>query len=837
MKAIRLRTEYLSNPMGIDVRIPRFFWNCEGGKEQTAYRIICSCKDQLIWDSGKVSGSRMTQISYEGKPLSSRDYVEWQVTLWDENQAEEISEKAFFEMGLLEEKDWKAAWITGTYMPETGMRYPADYFGKTFSTDKELEKARLYVTACGLYEVELNGERAGDFVLAPGSTDYRKRIHYQTYDVKELINQGKNELKVVLGDGWYRGGRDENTEDTYGKQTKLLLQLELYYTDGTNSVIVSDQSFTWSNDGPIRYNDMKNGEVVEAARIPSYSRLATETTHEVVPTASNNVPVVERERFKPVMITTPSKQKVLDFGQNLAGYLEFALNAKETDSIKLRFGETLDEHGEFTQENFQMSPNPEKPIRQEVVYSCKNGENRYKSKFCVFGFRYVLVETEAAFNQEDFTAIAVYSDMEQTGYFTSSHSMINRLFENTLWSMKGNFLDVPTDCPTRERNAWTGDAQIFAVTGNYLMDTTSFYPKWMKDVRDGIRSDLCPGMICPNSKPSFLASMMDGSVGWADCVVLLPYRYYKMYGDIRLLRDYYPVMKDYAGFLMRRAAEKDFDKENNPYEKYTCVAGYHYGEWLEPEPFKENVQNIGVPHPEEATAYLHYTMKHLAEIANLIGEVADAELYQEYADGARKAYQYVAEKQGDLYGERPSKLLRPLAMHLLDEAKEEEINQRFLKVLEGLEYRVFTGFLSTVFMLPYLTEAGHTEIAYKILEQEEKPGWLYEVKQGATTIWETWDGKESQNHYSIGAVSEWLFAYVCGIRVDGENHFVIEPCPGGTLEAAKASYKSIFGTVESAWSKKEGTITYSITVPANTTATLKLPGKDAILLDAGCCEL
>ena len=837
MKAIRLRTEYLTNPLGIDVAVPRFYWNCEGGKVQTAYRICCKREGQVVWDSTKVSGSRMSHICYEGEKLNSRDRIEWQVTLWDENQTEEVSETAFFEMGLLEKTDWKASWISGAYTPEEGVRYPADYFLKSFISDKEIKKARLYITACGLYEAMLNGNRIGNFVLAPGSTDYRKRVHYQTYDVTHFLEKGENLLSVVLGDGWYRGGSGDNTEETYGKQTKLLLQLELDYTDGTGECIASNESFAWSNDGPIRYNDMKNGEVIEASKNPSYSQNAIITTHEVVPTASNNVPVVERERFSPVVIITPSNQKILDFGQNMAGYLEFKLQAKAGEPIKLRFGETLDEQGEFTQSNFQMENEPDKPIKQEIIYTCKNGENRYKSKFCVFGFRYALVETEIEYQPEDFTAIAVYSDMKETGHFSCSHTMVNRLFQNTLWSMKGNFLDVPTDCPTRERNAWTGDAQIFAVAGSYLMDTTAFYPKWLNDVKDGIREDNSPHMICPKAKHSLFASMLDGSVGWADCVVLLPYRYYKMYGDTTFLRNYYSVMKDYSEFLIKRAAEQDFDKENNPYEKYTCKAGLHYGEWCEPEPFTESKQNLGVPHTEEATAYLHYTMKHLAEIAEIIGEKEDAVLYREYEEGAKKAYQYVVEKQGDIDTDRPSKLVRPLAMHLLEETIEKEVEERLLKVLEKMNYGVYTGFLSTVFLLPYLTEAGHTDIAYKILEQEGKPGWLYEVKQGATTVWETWDGKESQNHYSIGAVSEWLFCYVGGIRMSGENQFEIKPYPGGSIEYAEVSYDSIYGKVESSWTKVDGKMKYKIVVPSNTTATVKLPDRDTLTLAAGTYDL
>ena len=831
-KAIRLRCEYLEDPIGIDVCYPRFYWNCEGGKRQVAYQIICTSDGKTIWDSGKVESSSMTHIVYNGEPLQSRQRVYWQVNLWDENGLKGISNQAFFEMGLMEQSDWKANWMSGNYIIQKGVRYPVDYFKKEFKVKKNLRKARLYATACGIYEVQFNGKRVGNFVLAPGSTDYRKRVNYQTYDVVDLLQTGNNMITVELGDGWYRGGRDDDTETTYGKQTKCLIQLELHYADGTTEYLCSNDSFKWSDDGPVGYNDMKNGEVFEAYKTPTYSGTAVKVLHNVVPTASNSVFVVEKERFSPKLTTTPCGNKVLDFGQNIAGYLEFHIMAGCNDKIKLRFGEILDELGEFTQKSIQM-PDTKNPIRQEIIYHCKDGENQYKSKFCVFGFQYVLVETSLDINTEDFTAVAVYSDMEVTGEFSCSNPLVTKLYQNTLWSMKGNFLDVPTDCPTRERQGWLGDAQIFAITGSYMMDTSAFYLKWLRDIKDELNPDHCPNMIVPTPHLHFLAKKLNGSVGWADCIVLLPYRYYKMYGDIRILEQYYLVMHNYAGFLIKRANKGFFKEMNNPFKKYACTKGMHYGEWFEPDPYRGTAMDVFKSHTEEATAYLSYTMGHLVEIAELLGKTEDAKLYREYEQGAKKAYQFMFAKNNDIKTDRQAKLLRPLKMNLLNEQTTKNVQKRFIDVMIKNNYKIGTGFLSTPFMLQYLTENGEPELAYKVLEQEENPGWLYEVKQGATTVWERWDGTDSRNHYSPGSVCEWMFHTICGIQIAGENRFVIEPQPGGTLSYAKATYKSLYGTVSCAWEKQYKKTQYTIKVPENTIATVKIAGMDTVELEAG----
>lgn len=468
MKAIHLRTEYLKNPLGIGLPSPQLFWTDEGGRNQTAYRIIAECDGVAVWDTGKVSSSRMTHIPYEGKPLQSRQRIIWTVTLWDENDRPGESTSAWFEMGLLEDADWKAKWISGNYAVNKKRRYPVDCFRKVFSS-KDIRRARLYVTACGLYEGCLNGHKIGDFVLTPGHTDYRKRVQYQTYDVTGLLQEGENQLTFQLADGWYRGSCGANgLLHQYGSQTKLLAQLELTDCHGKTNCIVTDRSWDWSSDGPIRFADNKDGEIYDANLRPSYRGKASECTHPVVPTASDNVPVQEHETFSATLYTTPTGKYVLDFRQNIAGYLSFRVNGKAGQQIRLRFGEMLDENGEFTQKNIQLVRKKRATPLQQVLYTCRDGLNEYKTRFAIFGFRYVLVETEGPVVPEAFTAIAVYSSMERTGWLETSHDLINKFVESTVWSTKNNHADLPTDCPTRERHGWSGDAQIFCSTASFF---------------------------------------------------------------------------------------------------------------------------------------------------------------------------------------------------------------------------------------------------------------------------------------------------------------------------------------------------------------------------------
>lgn len=842
MKAIRLRTEYLTDPIGIDIKNPRLMWNCEGGMRQTAYQIVTE-----QWDSGKVASDSM-HTEYP-KELQSRERVNWRIRLWDEEDQPGEWSEAFFEMALLDSSDWKAEWISGNYEVDKKKRYPIDCFRKTFRPEKQIESARLYITACGLYEANLNGNRVGNFVLAPGHTDYRKRIQLQTYDVTSLLKNDENELTVQLADGWYRGSCGAwGLTNQYGTETKLIAQLEITYEDKTRDTIISDDGWEWSNDGEIRFADNKDGEIIEAWRLPTYIGKAKKTACSVIPTSSNNVPVSEHETLKPTLITTPSGKTVLDFGQNIAGYLSFILKGKQGQRIFLRFGEMLDKNGEFTQDNIQCVSKKKRTPLQQIEYFCRDGRNDYKTRFAIFGFQYVLIETDVEWKPEDFTAIAVYSDMETTLSFSSSNDLLNRFVSATLWSTKNNSADVPTDCPTRERHGWTGDSQIFCMTAGYLMNYMPFARKHIRDLTDWQRKDGAFPQIAPHGGVDFYMNTMDGSVGWADAGVLIPYRYAKLFGDMRFVKDNYEAMKRYAKFMMKRCGKKDLLakplKLKGEAKKYAVNAGQSYGEWAEPEDVHPNHWTEMVrPHPEVSTAYTSYIMHIMAKIADTLNYPEDAKLYRRYEEGCRKAYQELVEtEEYSLDTDRQARLVRPLYLDLLNEKQKEFAEKRLIEALEHYNWRLGTGFLSTPFILKVL-EGIDTEAAYRLLENEEIPGWLSMPKAGATTIWEAWEGPNttsggiaSLDHYSKGAMVEWLVADMCGINIEKENHFLLKPVPGGHITHAQASYDSIYGTIRSEWNKDEDTIRYVFEVPCNTTAVIRLPKEEEFTVCSGRYE-
>lgn len=842
MKAINLKTEYLINPIGIDIRHPRLFWNCEGGTKQTAYRIVAKTDERIVWDSGKITSESM-HADYPND-LASRQRVEWSVTLWDETDSEgEPSETAFFETGLLSAGDFAAKWISSDYRVNPKKRYPVDCFEKEFSAHN-VAKARLYITACGLYEALVNGKHVGNFVLAPGHTDYTKRIQLQTYDVTELLENGENVITVELADGWYRGSCGAwGLRNQYGTQTKLYAQLEITDKSGNKAVIGTDQTWAWSNDGKIRFADNKDGEIVEAWRTPSYGGFAKETKCDVTPVSSNNVPVTEHERFSvQKVITTPGGAKVLDFGQNIAGYISFAVMAKKGQKIKLRFGEMFDENGEFTQKNFQCANKKRTRVTplQQIEYYCKDGSNEYKTKFAIFGFQYVLIESDVEWKKEDFTAVSVCSDMEETLSFDSSNELLNKLVEATRWSAKNNHADVPTDCPTRERHGWTGDAQIFCNTASYLFNYAPFARKYVSDMIDGQRKNGKFRQITPKGGVDFYMDFMDGSAGWSDAGVLIPYRIYKRYGDQKILENSYAAMKQYADFKIKTlgkwyptAVRTGIDRK---YRKYISNYGQSYGEWAEPtEVHITGFRDFACPHPEETTAYIVYLLQTMAEIAEVLGKQDDKKRFSEYAEKAKIGYGKLIEcPKFSLDTDRQAKLVRPLYMGLLNEKQAEFAKKRLITALEHYDWRLGTGFLSTPFIL-YVLEDIDVEYAYRLLENEQMPGWLFMPKMNANTIWESWEGTQAQSgiasldHYSKGAVLEWVVSEMCGIQVSGENEFTIAPKAGGHFTFAKCEYQSVYGKVKSDWRRENGKTVYMISVPANTTAKVVLPSGEKTL--------
>lgn len=835
MKAVRIKTEFLSNPIGVDFQRPIITWNCEGGVKQTAYRIVAHSGETVIWDSGMVESDSMRATYPEA--LRSRQAVEYTVTLWDESGAEGEPCSASFEMGLLEGGDWRAKWITGNYKVNKRKRYPVDCFRKHFSVG-DVKRARLYVTSCGLYEAHINGERAGSFVLAPGITDYRKRIQYQTYDVTDLLVVGENVITASVADGLYRGSCGAwALTNQYGSETKLLLQLEIEDASGEITTVCTDESWNWSNDGLIRFADNKDGEIYDARAKASYKCKAKITNHHVLPTASNNVALTEHEEFKATLITTPSGKRVLDFGQNVAGYVKFSISARAGESLYLRFGELIDSEGEFTQRNFQLTKKDGEWVspRQEIRYIACDGVNEYKTTFAIFGFRYVLVEGDAEWSADDFTAIAVYSDMEETLSFECSNPLITKFVENTRWSAKNNHADIPTDCPTRERHGWTGDAQIFALTAGYFFDYAAFARKFIRILSDDQYKNGKIKQIAPYGGVDFYMSYMNGCAGWADAEVIIPYRMWKLYGDERILTENISSMKKYAEYLIGKMGKwyptsistgvKGRDR------RYISNYGQAYGEWAEPDEVNPmHWTDFVFTKPEESTAYTTYTLGLMSEICEHLGDGESAARYKEYSERSRRGYQALINgTRFDLDTDRQARLVRPLYFDLLNEKDREYAKSRLIKALDGFGWRVGTGFLSTPLILYVLGDID-VEYAYRLLENEEMPGWLFMPKNGATTIWEAWEGNSTEscgiaslNHYSKGAVCEWIFTEMCGIKVSDHNTYIIAPRVGGSITYASCEYKGVYGAVRSEWQRDGGRTVYRITVPANVSARVILP--------------
>ena len=834
MRAADIKIDRLTNPIGVDFQHPEISWICDGGVRQSAYRVVAKVDGETVWDSGRVESAQMS-VCYV-PPLKSRMRVELSVTLWDENGVMGEESCAYFEMGLISPSDFLARWITGNYKVDRKKRYPADYFRKIFSVGR-VKKARLYATACGIYEAKINGKRVGDFVLAPGITNYKKRIQYQTYDVTELIKDGENTVELGLADGWYRGSLGAwGIRNQYGTVTKVWAQLEMELVSGEKITVCTDDTFDWSCDGAVRFADNKDGEIYDARLQPTYNCKAKLTKHSVLPSASNNVYITEHEKFKGEMIITPSGKRVIDFGQNIAGYVEMSFMAKAGQKLHLRFGELIGADGEFTQKNIQLTREKSGFVspKQEIKYTAKEGQNTYKTAFAIFGFRYALIEGDVDITADDITAIAVYSDMKETLRFESSHPLINKFVENTRWSAKNNHADIPTDCPTRERHGWTGDAQIFVNTAGYLFDYSAFARKYVRMLGDDQKHNGKILQIVPYGGVDFYMSYMNGCAGWSDAEIIIPYRVWKLLGDEKILVENLSAMKKYADYTISKIWK--WYPTSLPTgavgkgKRYVLNYGQAYGEWAEPADVKKmHWTDFVSPKPEVATAYASYVLGLMAEICEHLGDES-AERYRDYSRKVREGY--IALSHGKKYPldtDRQARLVRAIYFDLLDGEDMEYAKTRLIQALDRYGWRVGTGFLSTPLILFVLSEID-VEYAYRLLENEEMPGWLYMPKHGATTIWEAWEGNStpssgigSLNHYSKGAVCEWIFTEMCGVKVAGAREFKIAPKVGGTLDFASLSYDSAWGRVESAWHRENGRTTYTVSIPANTTATLVLP--------------
>jgi alpha-L-rhamnosidase len=832
--------EYHSNPLGIDVQKPRLSWKTVSYEEnmlQSAYEIKVTDQTpngKLIWTSGKVNSGQSVNVEYGGPALKSMQKVAWQVRIWDnKGKATAWSAPAFWEMGILEPGSWKASWITLASEPEVNGSKPCQYFRKDFTPAKKVKSARVYVTSLGLYQLFLNGQKVSSDLFTPGWTSYKTRIQYQTYDVTSQIQQ-KNTIGAIVGDGWYRGNIGWGNENGYyGHKIALLAQLQINYTDGTSEVIGTDQSWKVSN-GPIIFSDIYMGETYDARKeMPGWASAGFDdlnwekagifdhTKNTLIAPQGDVVKVTEE--LKPVKVfTTPKGETVFDMGQNMVGWVKLQVTGKKGDQVTLKFAEVLDKAGNFYTDNLRAA-------KATDVYILKgDGIETFEPHFTFHGFRYVKIEGISGQPELGMiTGRVIHSDMTPTGTFTCSDPMINQLQSNIQWGQKGNFLDVPTDCPQRdERLGWMGDAQVFSMTAAFNFDVSAFYTKWTKD----IAADQLPNGSVPDVIPDVLKGS-GGKTAWADACIIVPWTTYLIYGDQKILEVQYPSMKAWVEYMKTRAGEDNL-----------WTGDWHYGDWLAFATTQSDYPGATTEKDLIATAYYSYSSGLLAKIAGIIGKDADAKAYAQLSENIKKAFikEFVT-PAGRLVSHTQTAYSLALAFNLLPE---DLIPKAAAFLAEDVKKfgHLTTGFVGTPLLCKTLSAHGYEDLAFMLLNRKEYPSWLYPVTQGATTIWERWDGQKpdgtfqdvgmnSFNHYAYGAIGEWLYRYVAGMNVDpevpGYKHILFAPHPGGGLTNADAEFTSLYGKIKSAWKLEGNDFVYEVTVPANTTATVTLPSASA----------
>ncbi|MEO7766266.1 MAG: family 78 glycoside hydrolase catalytic domain, partial [Ferruginibacter sp.] len=699
--------------------------------------------------------------------------------------------------------------------------------------------ATAFITSHGLYEAFINGHRVGDAWLTPGWTSYNKRLQYQVFNVTTLLQQNKNAVGVALGSGWYRGSLAWNdNKNTYGKALGLLFQLLVNYTDGTTATFVSDENWK-SSVGAIRSSEIYDGEENDAREEKAgwkmagyddthWDEVTVKTFDNSILTATVNEPVRKHEIFHPARVfKTPAGEQVIDFGQNLVGFVQVKLTGKAGDKIVIHHAEVLDKAGNFYTDNLRAA-------KQENTYILKGGEEEsFEPHFTFQGFRYIKIAgLTGEIKPENFTAVALYSDMQPTGSFSCSHPLLNQLQHNIQWGQKGNFLDVPTDCPQRdERLGWTGDAQVFSRTAAYNMQVNNFFAKWLKDVA----ADQLPNGSVPFVIPNVLGPNSAGSAGWADVATIIPWNMYLAYGDKRIIEQQYPSMKAWVGFMEQKSSANLWN------------TGFHFGDWLFYRPADDNDGRSAITDKYLiAQCFFAHSTQLVMNAAKVLGNAEDVTKYSALLEKIKAAFlkEYVT-PNGRLVSGSQTAYVLALHFDMLPESLRKQAAERLAGNVQDYGNHLTTGFLGTPYLCHVLTRFGYTDIAFKLLLQETYPSWLYPVKMGATTIWERWDGQKpdgsfqtpgmnSFNHYAYGAIGDWMYRAVAGIDTyedaPGYKHIKIRPHIGGSLTFANADLQTGYGLVSAHWKTDNGATSLDVKVPANTTATIYIPAGEGMAL-------
>jgi alpha-L-rhamnosidase len=842
-----LRSEYRVNPQSIDVARPRLSWvvhSEERGQKQTAYQILVASSETNLnndigdlWDSKKIYSDQSVNVVYKGVKLRSRIRCFWKVRIWDKDGVlSHWSPAGFWTMGLLSSGDIKAKWIgldTSPFNRHPNLHLPpCPYFRKAFDVNRDIQRATVYVSALGLFELYLNGHRVGRDHFTPGWTNYRKRVYYLTYGVTELIRHGPNVVGAILANGWYAGYVGfapkhrpfMNLRAHYGEIPALLVQLEITYQNGSTVIITTDESWK-SATGPITESDILMGETYDARlEMPGWS-LASFDDHGWKPVQLLDVhvgtmnaypagPVRKIREIQPIKITEPRKGTyVFNMGQNFAGHVRLKVRGNSGSRVVLRFAEMLHSDGTIMTENLRRAR-----ATDTYILSGKSSIEIWEPRFTYHGFQYVeMTGYPGKPDIETVTGIVMHSDLAPSGYFTSNHPLVNKLYENIVWTQRSNFFDIPTDCPQRdERLGWAGDAQNFVRSATYNMDVAAFFSKWLVSLEDDQR----PSGAFPDYAPlPFL--QFEPSPGWMDAGIILPYTLYRVYSDIGVIERHYKAMKKFMNYLVSTS------------QSYLRSPLYHsWGDWL----------SLGNETPQDliATAFFAYDAGLMAEMATAISRPDDAQEYKQLYENIKRAFlKAFVSQNGRISGDTQTGYALAINMGLLSQDLSRKAGERLVELIRQRNWHLSTGFLGLKHLLPALTKQNYTDVAYQLLTNRSYPSWGYSIENGATTIWERWDSytkingfknpeMNSFNHYSFGSVGEWMFAQIAGIDMlePGFKLAIIRPRLGGGLMHVRASYHSVHGWIAVEWEIKNGQFYLKCTIPANTRASVYIPAAD-----------
>ncbi len=837
----RVRFVHLREALGIGTDCPRLSWMVETesrGWHQAGYEIESyDVNGKPRSQTGRIESDQSVLVAWPFAPLSSSERLTIRVRVWGaDGQPSAWSELVSVEAGLLKTQDWTARFITPDWDEDTSRSNPSPYLRREFELRAGIKSARLYITSLGLYEALLNGAVVGEYVFSPGWTVYDQRLRYHTFDVTGMLNEGRNVLGAVLGDGWFRGriGFAAGRRNIYGEHLALLAQLEIQYTDGTSERIITDDAQAWrAATGPILMNSIYDGEIYDARLehsgwcSPGFNDSNWGNVRKLewnmnTLEAPLGPPVRRIEKVAPVSITqSPAGKTIVDFGQNLVGRLLIKVQGPAGHTVTLRHAEVL-EHGE-------LGTRPLRFAEATDRYTLRGGETEtWEPRFTFHGFRYVEVSNwPGDLDLQGLSAVVLHSDLERTGWFESSDALLNQLHENVIWGMRGNFLDVPTDCPQRdERLGWAGDLQVFSPTASFLYDVNGFLQSWLEDL--AVEQRKLAGAV-PPIIPNAIGDSFSAAA-WGDAATVVPWVLYQRFGDVGILAEQFESMCAWVDYVAGVAgAGRLWD------------TGFQFGDWLDPTAPPDMPGQARTDKAVVASAYFIHSADLVALAAGVLGRTDEKMKYLALAAEVRAAFvrEYVT-PSGRLMSDAETAYALALVFDLLPSAEQRQrAGERLNELVRDSGYHIRTGFVGTPIISDALCSTGHYVAAYRLLMQQECPSWLYPVTMGATTVWERWDSMlpdgsinpgemTSFNHYALGAVADWMHRTIGGLTPTEPGYRCIEirPRPGGGITHAQARHLTPYGMAESSWKIEDGKFLLDVIIPPNTTARVILPGGD-----------